>query len=414
MIWFGAAVSIAEIITGTLVAPLGLAQGAAAILLGHLIGAIPLALVAYIGAKLHKNAMESVKTSFGNKGGLLFSGLNVLQLVGWSAVMIAAGQAAATLIWDVGANWIWAVVLAALIIVWVIIGERGLSVLSTVAVVFMCALCVLLTVLIFGGSAGVGGMGGFGGMGGLEALGGAPADAEPLSFGAAVELSVAMPLSWLPVIADYTKNSDRPVATSIASAGTYTVVSCWMFIIGLGAALFTAQSDVAQIYLAAGLGVAGLAVILLSTVTTTFLDVNSSAISAISICSKLRRRPVAIVTCLLALAIAIFAPVESYEEFLYLISSVFAPMCAVQIADYFVVRRWQKPVANAGAIADSTNTSFNWLNLAVWLLGFALSRFTGTLDLPIGTTLPLMLLCFVLTVLVNWVANNTRKQTADD
>ena len=40
LIWFGAGVSIAEILTGTYLAPLGLWKGIAAILLGHLIGCV--------------------------------------------------------------------------------------------------------------------------------------------------------------------------------------------------------------------------------------------------------------------------------------------------------------------------------------------------------------------------------------
>ena len=38
LIWFGAAVSIAEILTGTYFAPLGFQKGLAAILIGHVIG----------------------------------------------------------------------------------------------------------------------------------------------------------------------------------------------------------------------------------------------------------------------------------------------------------------------------------------------------------------------------------------
>lgn len=38
LIWFGAAVSIAEILTGTYFAPLGFTKGLLAILVGHVIG----------------------------------------------------------------------------------------------------------------------------------------------------------------------------------------------------------------------------------------------------------------------------------------------------------------------------------------------------------------------------------------
>lgn len=72
LIWFGAGVSIAEILTGTYFAPLGFTKGIAAILVGHAIGCALLFLAGLIGAKARKSAMETVKMSFGQKGGLLF------------------------------------------------------------------------------------------------------------------------------------------------------------------------------------------------------------------------------------------------------------------------------------------------------------------------------------------------------
>ena len=52
LIWFGAGVSIAEILTGTYFAPLGMAKGFAAILLGHLIGCTMMFFAGLIGGRL--------------------------------------------------------------------------------------------------------------------------------------------------------------------------------------------------------------------------------------------------------------------------------------------------------------------------------------------------------------------------
>lgn len=88
LIWFGAGVSIAEIVTGTYLASLGMEKGILAIIIGHLIGCSLLFLAGVIGAKTKKSAMETVKISFGQKGSILFSVLNVIQLAGWTAIMI--------------------------------------------------------------------------------------------------------------------------------------------------------------------------------------------------------------------------------------------------------------------------------------------------------------------------------------
>ena len=72
LIWFGAAVSIAEIMTGTYFAPLGFSKGLLAILIGHVIGCIMLFLSGLIGGKARKSAMEATKMSFGHKGALFY------------------------------------------------------------------------------------------------------------------------------------------------------------------------------------------------------------------------------------------------------------------------------------------------------------------------------------------------------
>ena len=111
---------------------------------------------------------------------------------------------------------------------------------------------------------------------------------DSLSFGAAVELSVAMPLSWLPLISDYTRMAEKPGRAAAASAVVYGVVSCWMYLIGMGAALFTGESDVGLIMARAGLGAAGLVIVVLSTVTTTFLDAYSAGVSTESLSPRIQ------------------------------------------------------------------------------------------------------------------------------
>ena len=67
LIWFGAAVSIAEILTGTYFAPLGFTKGLCAIVLGHIIGCVLLFFAGLIGGKTRGSAMETVKKR--NTGG---------------------------------------------------------------------------------------------------------------------------------------------------------------------------------------------------------------------------------------------------------------------------------------------------------------------------------------------------------
>lgn len=366
LIWFGAGVSIAEILTGTYFAPLGMAKGFLAIVVGHVIGCAMMLLAGLIGGYTGRSAMETVKMSFGRKGSLLFAVLNVLQLVGWTAIMIYDGALATNGILNVG-PWVWCVVIGALILVWIAVGITDLGRINQIVMALLFLLTLVLCKVIFFGGSGAG----------------APAE-EAMSFGAAVELAVAMPLSWLPLISDYTREAEKPFAATVASTVTYGVVSSWMYLIGMGAAIFTGQSDIAAIMVQAGLGIAALVILVLSTVTTTFLDAWSAGISSESIWAKLKGKHVAMAVTVIGTVGAILFPMDDITDFLYLIGSVFAPMIAVQIADYFLLK------------TDVSDREWSVSRLAIWFVGFLLYRGLMGIDLPLGCTLPDMAITVVL------------------
>lgn len=165
-----------------------------------------------------------------------------------------------------------------------------------------------------------------------------------------MELSIAMPLSWLPLISDYTREAKAPVKASAVSAAVYGIISCWMYFIGMGAAIFTGEYDIAAIVLKTGIGIVGLIIVVFSTVTTTFLDAYSAGVSSESVFSKINGKWIAIGAAALGTVGAIIFPMDNITDFLYLIGSVFAPMIAIQIADFFFNKRIPKNAALTGKI----------------------------------------------------------------
>ena len=371
LIWFGAGVSLAEILTGTAFAPLGFQKGILAIIIGHIIGCTMLFLAGVIGGKTRRSAMETVKMSFGQNGGVFFSFLNVLQLVGWTAIMIYDGALAADGVLNTG-RWVWCLVIGALIIVWILVGITNLGKVNTIAMAALFILTlVLCKVIFFSGAAG-----------NVDT-------SEAMSFGAAVELAVAMPLSWLPLISDYTREAEEPVKATAVSAVVYGIISCWMYVIGMGAAIYTGEYDIAQIMVKAGLGIAGLLIIVFSTVTTTFLDAYSAGISAESVFSKLNGKYAAVAVTVIGTVGAIVYPMDNITDFLYLIGSVFATMIAIQIADFFILKR-----------ADSLSDAIDVTNIVIWIVGFVLYRYLMGVDIPVGNTLPDMAVTIVICVII--------------
>ena len=369
LLWFGAGISIAEILTGMLLAPLGFARALEAIILGHIIGGIIMYLAGLIGGRTGGSAMETVRISFGTQGAKLFAGLNVIQLVGWTAVMVGSAALAANTIAAIGMSW-WSVIIGAFIALWIILGLKNLSKVNVVVMAALFILTIMLSMVVF--------------------QNGTPTvPTGELTFGGAVELAVAMPLSWLPIISDYTRTAKKPVLATAASCGAYFVASSWMFIIGMGAALFTGQDDIAAIMLQAGMGIAGILVVLLSTVTTTFLDAFSAGVSFQSLAPKASDKIMALAATVLGVVLAVFAAPEQFQDFLYLIGSVFAPMTAILLADFFILKR------------DHTAESVNWLNIVLWVLGVILYRYLLSVDTPVGITVPVVAIIMILCTIIH-------------
>lgn len=362
LIWFGASVSLAEILTGTFFAPLGLAQGTAAILIGHIIGGIMFFLVSYASARTGASAMETAGRAFGRAGQMAFGTANTIQLLGWTAIMIASGAASAVFLFPQLGFEAWCLIIGALIVVWIAIGSKNMGRAQSVAAIALFALTIIAALGVLGqGSP-------------------SPIDNdEALSFGAAVELAAAMPLSWLPVAGDYTRNAKSPLSGSVASALAYSAGSCWMFFIGLGLVLVAGTVDFSEALAAAGLGAVGILVVVFSTVTTTFLDAQSAGESAHAVSARVPTKASGIVTALAGIALAIFAPVGNFEEFLYVIGSIFAPMAAIVCVDVLALGH------------DSSKSLANWPNAILWLVGFVLYRLSLSWDLPCGNTLPVII-----------------------
>ena len=85
---------------------------------------------------------------------------------------------------------------------------------------------------------------------------------------------------------------------------------------------------------------------------------------------------------------AIVYPMDNITDFLYLIGSVFAPMIAIQIADFFILKR-----------KDSLEVSLDVMNGVIWVIGFILYRILMNVDIPLGNTLPDMVITIVICIL---------------
>jgi purine-cytosine permease-like protein len=160
-----------------------------------------------------------------------------------------------------------------------------------------------------------------------------------------------------------------------------------MYIIGLGCAIFAKESNFALILLNSNMGIIGILIIVLSTITTTFLDAFSCGVSFSVF--NLNERKVSIICVLIGLIISLFWNQNSLESFLYLISSVFVPMAAIQITDYFLFKK------------DVQKDQINYSNIIIFIIGFILYRLFLTSDFFLGISIPTIIITSLLVIIYN-------------
>jgi len=378
-LWFGAAISVAEILAGGLLAPLGFKMGFLAILLGHLVGTTLLVLAGVIGTTERIPALVSTRISFGSYGSYVFSVLNVLQLLGWTAVMIIVGARSVNEItktlWSFDHLTVWSLIIGAFIMLWIWLGkDMGWKKANNMAVILLFMLTMVLSVIIFRNHELFSKIG-----------------SGDMPFGLGLELAVVMPLSWLPLISDYTRFAKTKRGGAWGSWLGYFFGSCWMYMIGLGAAIVYSNPDPSTMLLAVNLGLVALGIIVLATVTTTFLDAYSAGVTLLNIFPKLNEKFVALIMTAIGTALAIIVNIEGYESFLYAIGSVFAPLFAILLTDYFLLKN--KKI--------QANLLVNWGTLSLCALGTMLYYQFINLNFVLGATIPVMLIISIIH-LITW------------
>lgn len=361
VIWFGTAISVSEI-------EAGIGIGAASslnslwvpLVLGHILGGILLFLIGYIGASVRQNAMEVTSTTYGKYGAKFFAILNVMQLVAWVAVLNAQGATAlASLNLPISFP-ITCIMLAALIALWVYLGLQRVSKITTVVMTILTALLIIISFRFLG----------------FDSHAAGTLTSNSLGFWNIFEISIAMPISWLPVISDYTKDVEKPVKATLVSAIAYSLASLWMYFIGIEIANIGANYTIAQAILLANLGTIGIIIVVLSTVTTNFVAANSAGESSKVIYNKLNPKVIGVIVSALSAILAISGIMDHYIDFLYLIASVFAPMAAVLLVNYYVTKE------------NNEDKKIMYWNMFSWLAGFIVYNLTVSLDsIFLGPTL---------------------------
>jgi len=371
-LWFSLGIGLLVLQAGAFLVPgLSLGMALAAIVTGSVLGVALLAAAGFVGAQTGLSAIGSLRPSLGARGAAIPAVLNAVQLTGWGAFEIVAmrdsADALAKQTFGVSNPLLWTLLFGVL--------ATALAVMGPVSFVRRFLRAWGLWLLLAGAGWLTWRLLADHDLGALLAKAGT----GEMSFGAGVDLVVAMPLSWLPLIADYTRFGRSPAAMFKGSALGYLLANIWFMSLGAAYALASGGGEgLLLTALAASGGGVALLLIVIDETDNTFADIHSAAVSTATL-APVRPARLALGFGALCTVIAVFAPLGQYEGFLLLIGSVFAPLFGVLLADHFIVRR----LRGEGALQP-----LQLSGLAAWAVGIAAYQALSRLAPDIGATLP--------------------------
>jgi NCS1 family nucleobase:cation symporter-1 len=382
-LWFSLGIGLLVLQAGAFLVPgLSLSAALAAIAVGTGLGVVVLAAVGVVGADTGLSAIASLRPTLGVRGAAVPAALNVLQLTGWGAFEIVAmrdsADALARQAFGVSSPALWTLGFGALATAFAVAGPVSFArrFLRAWGLWLLLAGAAWLTWRLVAHHD-------------LVALMARPGSGA-ISFGVGIDLVVAMPLSWLPLIADYARFGRSPRAMFAGTAAGYLLANIWFMGLGAGYALAAGGGEglLLSALAASGGGIA-LLLILIDETDNTFADIHSAAVSAATLFPA-RPGHLALGFGAACTLIALVAPLARYEGFLLLIGSVFAPLFAVLLADHFMLRRREVDVAQIGMRGGAYwfTAGFNLRGLGAWAAGIAAYQMISRIAPEIGATLP--------------------------
>jgi NCS1 family nucleobase:cation symporter-1 len=429
-LWGSLGFSLLLMVTGAFLTPaLGLGQAVLVILIGAVIGNLMLATAAVIGADSGLPMVALLRAPLGGRGSYAASLLTLARNVAWGTfALMVMGEAAVGLSRDLGGSQsrpLW-IILFGVLGTAIALGGPQLMARQwskKFAFWFMLLAGLMITYTALADN-------------GIPDLMRRPGTGGWPSFWQGVDMVIALPIAWLPLVADYSRFSRCSRSAFLGTFGGFFLATVWFTMLGVLYVPTVSSSDVVGFILVIPVGALAFLILLVLESDETFASVYSASVSLQSLAPRLDQRRVIVGIGALCTALALGVAFIHYENFLLLLGSVFVPLFGILAADHFLLRRRANP---AGALYQNEGHfwyrgGMNVAALVVWLLGFLLYNwispgslswwvngmegfFHGLLRLPfpldekvpwLSASIPAFLLSFVLYALVSRLPRGER------
>ena len=200
---------------------------------------------------------------------------------------------------------------------------------------------------------------------------------KSMGFLSAIDLVIAMPVSWLPLVADYARHGKNSRTAMSATWLGYAIANIWCY--SLGVLVVSVSSPdinlVSTLLLAQG-GLLALGLILIDELDNAYGDVYSASLNSHSLFSRWSIKQWGLLIAAGCTLLAIVLPMHSLEPFLLILSSVFIPLYGVILG-----RAGKAPLSNA-------SRRIYLLPALIWLIGIAVFHLSAQFTPQWGSALP--------------------------
>jgi nucleobase:cation symporter-1, NCS1 family len=384
-LWFSLGVGLLVMQVGAYLVPaMGTRDAWLAIVIGSLVGSALLAVTAKLGCDSGLSSAGLMHRVYGSAFARLPVVLNIVQLIGWTTfelVVMRDGTAAiGERAFEAQLNTLWPTLLWGGVLTLLMSGSMLTLVRQFVSRIGLPLVIGSLLWLSWH----------FIGM--ASAQGWATFMARPgdgsMSMLSAIDLVMAMPVSWLPLVADYARHGRSGRSTLAGTWVGYAIANAWCYALGfLVASVSEPGTDLVMALLLAQGGLLALGLILLDELDNAYGDVYSGAVSANSLKPTWSVRRWGLALAALCTTLALVLPMHSLEPFLLMLSSVFVPLYGV------ILGRWTSVMRMSD---DALMPKVDPVAALLWLLGVATFHAAATWAPQYGSALPSLLLTFAL------------------
>ncbi len=322
------------------------------IVVGAVIGGVLLGLAAAPGAREGVPAMVLLRGLLGRRVSYVPTVANLAQCVGWATFEIVVIAEAASRI--VGAaRWPFVIVAGLLATLMALRPLVVVRLLARFAVWIAFAAVVYLFVQVL-----------------RQPLPDRAQVGSATSFWTAVDVVIALPASWAPLAADYSRHVRSARSAAVGAALGYSTATIVFFTLGMLAlvAYGAGGLDVIDTLLAVPLGGLALLVLVVVELDEAFANIYSTAVSSQNLAARWDRRILAVGVGTVATLLALSFDIVAYEPFLFVIGSVFVPLVGVLVVAYYLLPR--------GAWDVSETAPARPLLVVPWALGFVAYQLT--------------------------------------